>query len=72
MRSWSGLAAKGRRGNKSAAALASARATANRRYQYALALIAWRLNGRSVPTKRSRAFLVERFESGSRDSGLLG
>jgi hypothetical protein len=37
-----------------------ARATANRRWQYALALIAWRLNGRTVPTKRSRAFVVER------------
>jgi hypothetical protein len=37
-----------------------ARATANRRYAYALALIAWRLNGRSVPSKRSRAFVVER------------
>jgi len=31
-----------------------ARATANRRYQYALALIAWRLNGRNAPAKRSR------------------
>jgi len=37
-----------------------ARATANRRWQYALALIAWRLNGRCVPSKRSRAFVVER------------
>lgn len=37
-----------------------ARATANRRYDYALALIAWRLNGRSVTLKRSRAFVVER------------
>ena len=37
-----------------------ARATANRRYQYALALIAWRLNGRNAPAKRSRAFVVER------------
>ena len=30
------------------------RATANRRHQYALSLIAWRLNGRRPPTKRSR------------------
>jgi len=37
-----------------------ARATANRRWHYALALIAWRLNGRRVPSKRSRAFVVER------------
>lgn len=29
-----------------------ARSTANRRYQYALNLIAWRLNGREVPAKR--------------------
>ncbi len=36
-----------------------ARATANRRWQYALALIAWRLNGRNAPAKRSRAFVVE-------------
>jgi hypothetical protein len=36
------------------------RATANRRYQYALSLIVWRLNGRKVPAKRSRSFVVER------------
>jgi hypothetical protein len=36
------------------------RATAHRRYDYALSLIAWRLNGRAPPTKRSRAFVVER------------
>jgi hypothetical protein len=33
---------------------------ANRRYRYALSLIAWRLNGRKVPMKRSREFLVEK------------
>ena len=41
------------------------RATANRRYQYALSLIAWRLNGRRVPAKRSREFLVERARASS-------
>ena len=36
------------------------RATAHRRWEYALSLIAWRLNGRAAPAKRSRRFLVER------------
>lgn len=35
------------------------RATANRRWQYALGVIVWRLNGRNVPAKRSRDFVVE-------------
>jgi hypothetical protein len=35
------------------------RATAHRRWQYGLCLIAWRLNGRRVPPKRSRSFVVE-------------
>jgi hypothetical protein len=35
-----------------------ARATAHRRWQYGLSLIAWRLNGRRVPAKRSRRFVV--------------
>lgn len=35
------------------------RATAHRRWQYVLSLIAWRLNGWRVPGKRSRRFLVE-------------
>jgi hypothetical protein len=30
------------------------RATAHRRWEYAVAVIAWRLNGRTVPRKRSR------------------
>ena len=38
------------------------RATAHRRWQYVQSLIAWRLNGRKVPGKRSRRFLVERVE----------
>jgi hypothetical protein len=37
-----------------------ARATANRRYQYALALMAWRLNGRNLPSKRSRSLATNR------------
>jgi Tfp pilus assembly protein PilN len=36
------------------------RATANRRWKYSLSLIAWRLNGRVAPAKRSRRFLIER------------
>ena len=35
------------------------RATANRRWQYGVAVIVWRLNGKRVPGKRSRAFVVE-------------
>ena len=37
-----------------------ARATAHPRWQYGLSVIAWRLNGRRVPAKRSRSFVVER------------
>lgn len=36
------------------------RATAHRRWEYALSLIAWRLNGRPDNTKRSRGFIVSR------------
>ena len=36
------------------------RATAHRRWEYALSLIAWRLNGRPENTKRSRSFVVSR------------
>jgi hypothetical protein len=39
------------------------RATAHRRWQYALSLIAWRLNGRQAPCKRSRRYLVEQVRS---------
>lgn len=34
------------------------RATANRRWQYGLAIIVWRLNGKRVPMKRSMSFVV--------------
>jgi len=37
-----------------------ARATANRHWEYALSLIAWRLSGRTVPKKWSRRRLLER------------
>jgi hypothetical protein len=35
------------------------RATAHRRWQYGLSLIAWRLNGRQLPAKRSRRRFLE-------------
>ncbi|MFN3845517.1 MAG: DUF6362 family protein [Paracoccaceae bacterium] len=38
--------------------LGISRATANRRWQYGLAVIVWRLNGRRVPAKRSMDFVV--------------
>jgi len=34
------------------------RATANRRHESGLAVIVWRLNGKRVPSKRSREFVV--------------
>ena len=34
------------------------RATAHRRYEYGLAVIVWRLNGRPVPRKRSMEFVI--------------
>lgn len=34
------------------------RATANRRWQYGIAVIVWRLNGKRVPGKRSMEFVV--------------
>ncbi len=39
-----------------------ARSTANRRYAYALNLIAWRLRKRPVPKKWSKAFLIQRMD----------
>jgi hypothetical protein len=36
-----------------------ARATAHRRWQYGLSVIAWRLNGRRVPTRRSKKYVTE-------------
>jgi hypothetical protein len=43
-----------------------ARATANRRWEYAISVITWRLNRRPLPTKWSRGFVVERLRSLSR------
>lgn len=45
---------------------AISRPAANRRYDYGLAVIVWRLNGRAVPTKRSRRFVVENADRLSR------
>ena len=39
--------------------LGISRPTACRRYAYALSVIVWKLNGRRVPSKRSRRFVVE-------------
>ncbi|MDX1820093.1 MAG: DUF6362 family protein [Paracoccaceae bacterium] len=38
--------------------LGISRATANRRWQYGVAVIVWRLNGRQVPRKRSMKFVI--------------
>lgn len=37
-----------------------ARSTANRRYDYALSLISWKLDGRPMPTSWSQRYLFER------------
>ena len=44
--------------------LGISRATANRRFQYGIAVIVWRLNGKSVPRKRSMGFVVRRANGG--------
>lgn len=35
-----------------------ARATAHRRWQYGISVIAWRLNGRKLPAKRSKRYVT--------------
>jgi hypothetical protein len=40
--------------------LGISRATANRRWQYGIAVIVWRLNGRREPRKRSMRFVIGR------------
>lgn len=40
--------------------LGISRATANRHLQYLLTVIAWRLNGREIPTRWSRRYLLDR------------
>ena len=40
--------------------LGISRATANRRWQYGIAVIVWRLNGNQVPRKRSMGFVISR------------
>jgi hypothetical protein len=42
------------------------RAEAVRRHDYGLACIVWRLNGRTVPTRRARRFVVENADRLSR------
>jgi hypothetical protein len=39
------------------------RATANRRWEYGLSIIVWKLNGRPTPRNQSRRFVVERVRS---------
>ena len=41
------------------------RPTAHRRYDYALSVIAWRLNGRPVHHRRGRRFIVARAHGGN-------
>ena len=53
------------------------RPTAHRRYDYALSVIAWRLNGRQVHHRRGRRFVVaracqSRFKKGPRPGGIVG
>ncbi|WP_412509893.1 DUF6362 family protein, partial [Roseovarius sp. SYSU LYC5161] len=36
------------------------RATANRRHDYGLAVIVWKVNGRTVPRKRSMAYVISK------------
>ena len=40
--------------------LGISRATANRRWQYGIAVIVWRLNGKRVPRNRSLKFVVSK------------
>ena len=42
------------------------RPAANRHWQYGIALITWRLNGRVPPARRSRRFVVENADRLSR------
>ena len=39
--------------------LGISRATANRRWQYGIAVIVWRLSGKRVPRKRSMGFVID-------------
>jgi hypothetical protein len=40
--------------------LGMSRATANRRWQYGIAVIVWKLNGKRVPSRRSKASVVSK------------
>lgn len=55
--------ANGRRWKEICASVGLARAAAHEHWSYALCLIAWRLNGRPVPTRTSRRMLIARFRA---------
>ena len=52
------------------AQLGVSRATANRQLQYLLTVIAWHLNGRTIPTRWSRRYLLDRERELSRGDQL--
>ncbi|SMH50941.1 DUF6362 family protein [Maritimibacter sp. HL-12] len=54
------LRANGRQWKPICWELGISRATANRRWQYGIAVIVWRLNGRRIPKGRSKQFVVSK------------
>jgi len=54
------LRANGRQWKPICWELGISRATANRRWQYGIAVIVWRLNGKRVPARRSMQFVVSK------------
>ena len=52
------LRANGRQWKPICWELGISRATANRRWQYGIAVIVWRLNGKRVPASRSQEYLI--------------
>lgn len=52
------LRANGRQWKPICWELGISRATANRRWQYGIAVIVWRLNGKRVPANRSQEYLI--------------
>lgn len=54
------LRANGRQWKPVCWELGVSRATANRRWQYGIAVIVWRLNGKRVPAGRSMQFVVSK------------
>lgn len=47
----------------------TSRATAHRRWEYALSIIIWRLNGKRPPGKRSKDFVIDRAKRMSSGNG---